>query len=203
MHEQCREAAVSYRAIEAEGGVILRLTTNPGARRASLGFTLLEIMAVLGIIALTYGMGMHYFKKPEKTGTAGVAERYLGGLEHARRKAVENNRVTVFTVAPDGSWTARWRDTGQPFDSNPGAGRGFSIETYPIREIAFNGIGMASTGESLNNFMQRIDFRQEGSKTFHRIHILLGGAMKIVLVDPEAPAPQAAASVISPVTASQ
>lgn len=152
---------------------------------------MLEIMVVLTIIGVSYGMGMHFLTKPKNTQTS-IADPYFNGLNYARTKAIENNEVFQFSLTEDNGWRVTRKKTGKVMDERAGPGPDTVLKpkAESIRQVSFNGLGMVTSGEDLTNFMQHLDVMEAGAKTFHRINIPVSGQMRIAKIDPEAkPAP--------------
>ncbi len=83
------------------GGVVLSTST----KRASRGFTLIELMIGIVIVAITMALGMPAYKTwilNTKLRTA--AESIASGLQMARSEAVRRNAPVQFTLGAGSSW---------------------------------------------------------------------------------------------------
>jgi len=82
-------------------------------RRAACGFTLIEILVVVAIIAITAGLASLAFDTDDRGSVAREAKRFAGSLEHASARA--QSRGETIGVSADGDG---WRFWQRPADLN-------------------------------------------------------------------------------------
>lgn len=89
-----------------------------GMRKASKGFTLVEVMVVLAILAILLGIGMPGYRTliaQQRVKT--TATDLHSALAFARSEAIKRNRMVTLSPSVDG-WSAGWAiaspEAGQP-----------------------------------------------------------------------------------------
>ncbi len=75
--------------------------------RSHFGFTLVEILVVVAIIAITAGLAALAFDGDDRGTTAREAKRFAGALEHASARA--QWRAETLGVSADGEGWRFWR----------------------------------------------------------------------------------------------
>lgn len=92
---------------------------RPPATQAS-GFTLIEVMIGIVILAIAMAVGMpSYSQWIQNTNIRNAAESILNGMQRARAEAVSRNTNVEFTLGGDTFWSAKQVDTGDPIESRP------------------------------------------------------------------------------------
>lgn len=94
-------------------GIIRRKSPAPGGHRASHGFTLIELMVTLGVLAVVIGIGIPLFSTMTNGNRlTGAANEAVAAFQIARSEAIRRNVRTVLCESID-STTCRngspWR----------------------------------------------------------------------------------------------
>ena len=117
------------------------------AKSLSAGFTLIELMISLVILAILLSLGMPAFTGIlESSRTKAAASGFAMGLQRARAEAISRNTLVTFT--PSG---AGWTTTAPNRDSPPlietvdvkagGESSGGFVTVTPSTAVVFNGLG--------------------------------------------------------------
>jgi type IV fimbrial biogenesis protein FimT len=136
------------------------------------GFTLIELMAALAILALLFLLGMPSFitflRNSEIRSTS---ESIINGLRTASAEATRRNSRVAFTLGPGASWRINaindpqtdtdCTDLGpviQQFDSKE-AGKSAAVTVIPAAKpaVCFTGLGRVWKQGTANDHVQQID----------------------------------------------
>ena len=83
-------------------GIIRRTSSVPGRRRANRGFTLIELMVTLGVLAVVIGLGVPLFTNMTNGNRlTGAANELVAAFQIARSEAVRSNARTIFCQSAD------------------------------------------------------------------------------------------------------
>src|SRR5205814_3204698 len=107
--------------LDREAGPSMRL--RPGTRRASSGFTLVELLITITLLALLLGLAVPFFGGMiRNTRVRSVSEALQNGVRTAQAEAVRRNRQVVFFLT-----------NAEPALNAPAAanGRFWAIQTVP------------------------------------------------------------------------
>ncbi len=126
------------------------------AKSLSAGFTLIELMISLVILAILLSLGMPAFTEIlESSRTKAAASGFAMGLQRARAEAISTNRTVTFTPTGTG-----WTTTAPNRDSPPlietvdvkagGESSGGSVTVTPNTAVSFNSLGRATAGAPVN-----------------------------------------------------
>lgn len=152
------------------------MTSRPLHRQ--FGFTLIELMVVLAIIAIAMVLGMQGISEwmlNARTRTA--AEGVKNGLQEARTEAIRSNAAVAFTLDNPGAaggtgWIVTSVRSGQVVDKKPdGEGSGGAVlKVAPdnATTVTFTGLGRRATTN------------QDGSPVLTSVDIN-GGALRITI----------------------
>jgi type IV fimbrial biogenesis protein FimT len=142
-------------------GIIRRKRPAPGGHRASHGFTLIELMVTLGVLAVVIGIGIPLFTTMTNGNRlTGAANELVGAFQIARSEAIRSNARTVLCQSADGltcSNAAPWRGWIVFTDANannvPEAAEVRRVGTIEVP------LEVRGSGNIVNN---RITFRGDG-----------------------------------------
>lgn len=142
------------------------------------GFTIVELMVVLAIVAIAMVLGMRGISDwmlSARTRTA--AEGVKNGLQSARTEAIRSNTAVSFTLSSPGAaggtgWTVTAVRAGRLVDSKPdGEGSGgaiLKVDPDNATTVTFTGLG------------RRAITNQDGSPVLTSIDVN-GGALRITI----------------------
>lgn len=121
----------------------------------SPGFSLIELMVVLAIIAITMALGMQGIEDwMQSARTRTAAEGVKNGLQAARTEAIRSNAAVAFTLMSPGvaggtGWTITTVRTDNIVESKPdGEGSGQAMLTTTPDDattVTFTGLGRRAT----------------------------------------------------------
>ncbi len=145
------------------------------AKSLSAGFTLIELMIGLVILAILLSLGMPAFTGIlESSRTKAAASGFAMGLQRARAEAISRNQAVTFT--PSG---AGWAMSvgGANFDTKSSAeSSGGQVTVTPDTPVIFNGLGRAAPA---------VDFDFSGSSGCSgeirclRVRVSAGGQVRV------------------------
>ena len=152
------------------------------------GFTLIELMLALAILALLLLLGLPSFTAfLRNSEIRSTAESMINGLRTASAEAANRNTNVTFELAGDGGadWKFWYRDDDdkevvvQSY-SKKEAGPNTKITVFPIGQtrVAFNGLGRVANQGMANDHLQQVD-----------IDSLVSGEarpLRIIVDDPDA-----------------
>ena len=128
--------------------------------RANAGFTLIELMISLVILAILLSLGMPAFTGIlESSRTKAAASGFAMGLQQARADAISRNTTVWFIPEPGfAGWvlnTANSLTTPAPFEAKPsnessGDRVTVAIDPTTVTAVSFNSLGRATAGAPVN-----------------------------------------------------
>ena len=134
----------------------------------SRGFTLIELMAALAILALLLLLGMPSFTTfLRNSEIRSTAESLINGLRTASAEATRQNSKVLFTLGPGADWAINLvtnqdcTDLVQPpiqqFSGNE-TGKNSKITATPAKmTVCFNGVGRIVSQGTAGDHIQQID----------------------------------------------
>lgn len=146
------------------------MTCN-GSRRRQAGFTLLEMLVVLGIIALVVAVALPYMpRRADAMAVRGAAQAVADGLRQTRGLAVRDGSSALFTLDVE---ARRWR-----IDSTNGeGGRGGRLPAELKLALETDRRLVHSPREAA------IRFFPDGSSTGGKVELRKGEAVALLAVD--------------------
>jgi len=142
-------------------GIIRRNSRAPGGRRTSHGFTLIELMVTLGVLAVVIGIGIPLFTgMTNGNRLTGAANEMVAAFQIARSEALRSNARTVLCQSADSvtcSSASPWRGWIVFTDAN-GNNLPDAAEIHRVGTIEIP-LEVRTSGNILNS---RITFRGDG-----------------------------------------
>lgn len=97
-----------------------RSRSAPSLKRQALGFSLIELMIGIVILAIAMAAAMpSYTQWIQNTNIRNAAESLLNGVQRARAEAVSRNITVTFTTSGDAFWTITDTGSGNVIESRP------------------------------------------------------------------------------------
>jgi type IV fimbrial biogenesis protein FimT len=163
---------------------MLNIPVNPIGR--SPGFSLIELLVVLAIIAITMVLGMRGISDwMQSARTRTAAEGVKNGLQAARTEAIRSNKAVAFTLSNPGAvggtgWTITAVRTGTVVQSQSnGEGSGGAVLAATpngATTATFTGLGrLAANNQDASPVLTRVDI----SGGTLRITISAGGEIRM------------------------
>ena len=161
-----------------------------GFRRGLRGFTLLELLVVLLLTGLAYGLAAPGIGSGNDALQLGSAARQLGaGLRQARSRAITGRQEAVLTLdlaARQFSLTVPEVAPGSP--QGAGAPEGAAGEPPPRRRVhrlpkRVDIVLVTASSEQIDDQVAGIRFFPDGGSTGGRITLSVGAARKVIEIN--------------------
>lgn len=148
---------------------------NVSLREAQNGFTILELLVVMGLIASMLAIGTHNLRSMTNQIQSGAAE-ISGFLKQARAKAIASTKAYKVTVASENQLVASFalNCDSSSFQTDPTLALTMPLEvsiTDINWEICFGSRGLPKTNDIL--------FINDVHGEFRSIEVMLGGAIRV------------------------
>lgn len=160
-------------------------------RAASMGFTLIEAMIAIGILAVLMSLALPSFQQwMRNLEIRNAAESITNGLQKARAEAVTRNTNVSFTLGAETDWVVSVVAPDTPIESRP-ITEGSENATRTVLPagasmITFNNLGIAVANADATPTLSQVDLAATGGVKNLRVTIGLGGNAK--MCDPSLPA---------------
>lgn len=123
---------------------------SPSRRRHAAGFTMVELMVTLAVVALLMALATPTLRGVVANGRVKAASQSLqNGLAQARAEAVRLNTQVEFVLAADGGWQIRQINTGtvlaQAAGREAASGVDLTIAPAGADRITFNAFGLTAS----------------------------------------------------------
>lgn len=149
------------------------------AARGLGGFTLVEMMVVLAIVAVSATLAAPAFSQMiANYRVRGAADGILGALSFARTEALRRNTPVAFALAPGGSgWAVSQLSTGTTLQSrSPNDVPGLSVtSSTAATSVTFLANGLIQSGSQLN----RLTVASSVGANTRRIDVFGGGLIRM------------------------
>ena len=148
------------------------------AKSLSAGFTLIELMISLVILAILLSLGMPAFTGIlESSRTKAAASGFAMGLQRARAEAISKNQTVTFT--PNGAGWAMTDAAGAGLDvKDASESSGGQVTVTPVTAVSFNSLGRATVGAPVNfNFSGPSGC--DGAVRCLRVRVSTGGQVRV------------------------
>jgi type IV fimbrial biogenesis protein FimT len=133
------------------------------ARARTRGFTLIELMIGMTIIAMLLAMGVPSFRVwIQNTKIRNAADMILTGINLARGEAVRRNTAVQFELDSESGWTVTVG--GNPIQTRSAADGTDHVSVTPgggATQVTFNGVGAVSTNEDGSASLTTVDIASD------------------------------------------
>ncbi|MBI4809048.1 MAG: GspH/FimT family pseudopilin [Nitrosomonadales bacterium] len=169
---------------------------NPGLKPCQGGFTLIELMIGIVILAILVSLSMPSFQVwLQNSQIRNAAESISNGLQRARSEAVTRNIDVEFVLSGNSSWVVKVAGLADDIESrsNTEGSRNVSVTITPngLDTITYNGFGGVKTLnlDSSMPFTQiDVDSSVLSSAESQELRVTIGTGGNIRMCDPNAPA---------------
>ncbi len=178
------------------------MLTGPSRRDRSVGFTLIELMIAVALVAVLVTVGLPEFRQMLRNYEVRVAaESVSNGLQRARAEAVARNARVQFVLAASSgantSWTVDYVTkpvvSDPPLDSRTSTDGSVNVtltavatDSSATTTITFNQLGqVVSPNADASLPLSRVDFAASGASQNLRVMIGAGGNARVC--DPSLP----------------
>jgi type IV fimbrial biogenesis protein FimT len=164
------------------------------ASKASAGFTLIELMVTLSVLAVITAWGLPSFLQMLRNYQIRVAaESVANGLQRARAEAVSRNASMQFVLNTNTSWTVDYVSkpvvTDPPIDSrsNQEGSQNASVTFTPTAAsiVTFNNLGQVIVNADTSATLTQVDFTATQGNQNLRVTVGAGGNARVC--DPSLP----------------
>lgn len=169
-------------------------------RQGSAGFTLIELMIAVAILAVLVTVGLPSFREMLRNYEIRVAaESVSNGLQRARAEAVAKNARVQFVLGAGTSWYVDYVATPNPaarLDSSSGtetANATVTVLPVAATTLTFNQLGQIVTPNPADGFapgsapLTQVDLNATGGNRSLRVTIGAGGSARVCDPDPSLP----------------
>ena len=176
------------------------MTASP--RERSAGFTLIELMIAIALLAVLVSVGLPSFKQMMRNYEVRVAaESVSNGLQRARAEAVARNSRVQFVLGSGTSWTVDYVNkpvvTDPPLDSRASTDGSTNATltalaadlSTPATTLTFNQLGQVIANADTSPSLVRVNFAASGASQNLRVIVGAGGSARVC--DPSLPSSNA------------
>jgi type IV fimbrial biogenesis protein FimT len=142
----------------------------------SSGFTLLELMITVAIIAIIAAVALPSFQSMIKNAqTRNAAEAITNGLQKARAEAVARNANVEFVLGAASSWQVKLPSSTVIESRVSGEGSADTVVTTAATTATFNSFGRVVTNADGSVILAQVDLSTDGGNQPLRVTLGVGG----------------------------
>ena len=144
------------------------------------GFTLVELMVTLAVLAVLIGIALPSFSSwLRNIEIRNAAESVLNGVQRARAEAVGRNASVAFVLSENSSWAINLVSTGAAIESRSAADGSQNVTRTvtpnPSSTVTFSNLGVVIANADASAQLQQIDFSGPSATRSLRVTIGVGG----------------------------
>lgn len=153
---------------------------NASLKSRHLGFTLVELMIGITILAILLGLAAPSFQTwLTNIQIRNAAESIANGLQRARAEAVTGNTNVAFALGVDSSWTVSVVTTATVIESRASTegSRSVTRTVFPVgaTTVTFNNFGLVVANADASASLTQVDLAAPGGSQNLRVTIGVGG----------------------------
>ncbi|MCC6211430.1 MAG: GspH/FimT family pseudopilin [Burkholderiales bacterium] len=176
------------------------MLTRIAAARTSAGFTLMELMVTITIMAILMTVGLPAFRDMLRNYEVRVAaESVSNGLQRARAEAVARNAPVQFALGAGSSWTVDY--VTKPVSSDPPIDSRSSTDGSPnvvlsavasdlataATTVTFNSLGQVVANADASQTLRRVSLNASASGGTQSLRVEIGAGGNARVCDPSLP----------------
>jgi type IV fimbrial biogenesis protein FimT len=170
------------------------------SRAKCAGFTLIELMITVAVLAILMAVGLPSFRQMMKNYQVRVAaESVANGVQRARAEAVARNAPMQFVLGTGTSWTvdyvAKPVPTDPPIDSRSSAEGSVNVVliavaadlTTAATTVTFNNLGQVVANADASAALSRVTFNATAAGGNQTLRVSVGAGGSARVCDPSLP----------------
>jgi type IV fimbrial biogenesis protein FimT len=160
------------------------MLTGPTVRRKAHGFTLIELMISVVVLAILTSVAMPSFRIwLLNIQVRNAAESILSGIQRARAEAVGRNTNVSFVIGTDSSWTINVLTPASVIETRPTSDGSVDVSRTELPDgatmLTFSNLGLITPNANGSASLTQIDFSAGTGSQSLRVMIGAGGSAKM------------------------